>query len=350
MTPREILDTNQCNLEHQRALITYNVLFNGPLIISDSDYISNQHFREAIRQGNPFFRALIEEGFILFAIRHQDTQPVSMGKTAEDIFKRGGHTAWPGRSAIPPEQFGDSPEFDFVERNAQLIPFSLDQYSTRYQAEVLRVFRETSFRAEDLPTSYVQAILEICQEWTATGKSITWSFFTYGSDFWKALEQRFPGGHIFERYGQFIFDVARGPYVTFLPQALGVNPTYSREDRLGVNIWRGRYELTEEELLRITLRGSRINLADMAAGPAKLEAQDIRRLRISPALFAYEQACEEFSQGRNTANDTLGALGEYRHEVESAILNALHRRFSSETVAEQYHISGLSKIGQECLV
>src|ERR1700738_686647 len=257
--PRAVLDIKQCDLEQQRALIAYNLLFNGPLILVDSDYISNLNLRAAVRNGNQFFCRLFEERLVRLAIREEGKgEPTSLAKTSEMIAGRKG-----GLSDGTPT--GDAPEFTWVERKTMPVTFSLSRAEQRYQEEILRIFCDTKFRDDDLPLTYAETLREILEERVASGGRISGSLFGPQSELWLIMEQRLNESGIRERVGQFVFDVARGPYVTFLPDSLGLSATYSQEDKIGIDLFRRRYVLAEEQLKKRTLSLRRPSLAQTVA-------------------------------------------------------------------------------------
>lgn len=347
MTPREVFDPRRCSNEQQRALIVHAVLYGGPLLVLDSDFINNLNFRDSIVRGDRFFIPMIEHGLIRFAIRERNGQSIPLGEIAEGILRRKGHT-----KHIPVERFGNSEEFEYIQEHAQVVPYSEDGAGTRYHRETIRILETTQFTENELPPKVHSAVLATVREY-AEGNQLNWSYFMQGSPFWTELEARLPGSRVRERFGEFMFAVARGPYVTFIPDALGVNPTYSREDQLGIDLWRGRHGMPEQVLERKQLKRSRIGIGDYVQGLAALSIGDIERVRNSGEWAAYEAGCQQLARGTAFPSEPLGALHHYRRRVDDAVLEALSRRRDGNEVDEEYEVSGVgekvfSEVGKWC--
>jgi hypothetical protein len=293
------------------------------------------HFRMAIRNRDSFFHGLVESELVRLAIRKEHGVFVPLAATSEAIARR--------RGLEPETPTGEAPEFQDLEPKTSTVGYSLQDAEHRYQTEILRIFAETEFRDEDLPPRWTQALRQVLQEHVSKGSALAWSFFGKESMLWPLVEHRLGEREAWERVGKFVFDVARGPYVTFLPDTLNVSATYSHEDKLGVDLFRKRYALSEKQLAKITLKKPRPNLADTVAGLAKLDVDDVLRLRKSDALAAYEAESRQVGQEAGSIDVALNALLEYRREVEDAIFGALGRKSSSGTeVSESYVASALA--------
>jgi hypothetical protein len=338
--PREMLNASQLQFEQQRAFITHSILFGGSLIISDSDFIQNLHLRDAIAQGDKFIVPLIESGYLQFAIRAKNGSPVPFGKTAESLAQSGRN------EQIPTGRFTDSPEFRFAEANAQCRHFPVDGAAERYHNETLRILKTTQFNERDVCPNFLKAVHTILDEYVQDNK-ISWAYFGKRSVFWQRVQMMVPDTPVWDLYGPYLFAVTRGPYATFIPDVLGISPSYSREDQLGVDLWRGRYNLTKEVIERKQLKRARIGLADKIVGLAALSVTDIHTLRCSAEFLAYECACKQLGRGTLFVDEVTIALNAYCNRIDDAVLRALLRNRRGEEFAEEYEISLLRKVGQE---
>lgn len=341
ITPREALDPDICSFEYQRAIVAHAILYGGPLLISDSDFINNLHLRDAVVRGDTFIIPLIERGYIQFAIREQNANPIPLGITAERILSQSGSTR-----QIPNERFKESPEFTYVENRARRLQFPLDGAADRYHTETLRILTESRFGEHELPAAYREQIMSVIHEHIQNHK-LTWGYFSPKSPFWDTIQSRLPHINARERFGDFLYAVTRGPYVTFIPNALGVSPIYSHEDRLGIDLWRGRYSRCEQKLEQRRLKRSRISLGDYVKGLASLSAYDIEALRRSAECLEYEKGCEQLGIGTLFPEETLVALHQYRHRIDHAVLKAMSRKATGDDIEEEYTISLLEKTQNE---
>ena len=321
MVPRLVLDTKLTPAHHQRALLTYNILFNGSLIISDSDLINNASLRDLIRTGDSFSTGLFQAGLAEIARRTSDGAPASLGETSMTIARRPGGLL----AGIAP---GGAPELDWIERNATFLDYDLGSAAPRYQTEVLRILNNRSTLRQLLPDGVITAIIEICEQTIAEGGTLSWSLFTLESDIWPAIQARIGGENLRAMYGTKVFEIARGPYSTFLPETLGVGATYSSEDRTGVDLWRGHYGLSARELDRKTIKVPATDLADTISGLSRLSVDLIQRLRQSSARLAYDERCKNYDLESGDLTELLRAFLTYRAEINGAIADAVGRPLS----------------------
>ena len=330
MTPRRVLDPQQCDYEQQRALITHAVLYGGPLLVSDSDFINNMVMRDGVAQGDPFFLSMIERKLLQFAIREEGGNPMPLGNTAEKIFKNNGHSKQMGA-----ERFCESPEFRHIEQHAETSRFSCAGAAARYHKETLRILEQAPFEQSDLPDPVRNAVVEMVKDHVEKN-TLNWSYFSRGSTFWEGLEARLRITQAWDRYGEFINAVARGPYATFIPDTLGLSPTYSNEDKLGVEIWRGRLRATEQDVQLKKLKRARIGLADLVHGLAALSIDDVLELRASGQRSKYEDACQKSARGTLFLDEPLDDLHRYCQLVDDKVLSALSRKRDGDEVDDHY--------------
>ena len=333
ITPRSHLLSVENNLHMQRAQLTYKILHNGPSLLLDSDLINNLHLRDAILQEDRYILGLIESGLLQFAVREVNRVTIPLATSAQSILKVRGNVP-----IVPVERFDASAEFDFVERHASLVQWSLESAKNRYGPEVIRILTETLFDPKDLPDLYRIAILEFVEHRAAEGQPISWGLFynLQDTDLWSYMSQRFPGKAVRRRYGNFIFQALRGPYASFIPDSLGMSATYTTEDRLGLDIARGRYNANVEDLQKITLARARIGLSDFVEGLARLDVKDVIQLRSSEEFGAYERACMNFSASHGQITDVLKAYHSYRRRIDHSILDLLGHHRPIEKSSDTY--------------
>jgi hypothetical protein len=337
MVPRAILSADADRLQYQRALLAYHVLFSGKVIISDSDVVNNLFLRNAIRADDDFVLELLAHKLLTIARRTIGGEHLPLGKVSEAIARRPGGLL--GRIAP-----GNSPELARFEYLATSVPYDLNTAQPRYQVEVLRVFKATRFDAHLLPQDLAIVISQICEETISSGGTLSWNLFTPQSELWPAIQRRLGDDTALKRFGDAVFEIARGPYSTYLPSALGVGASYSSEDRVGVDIWRGRYNVPQIELDRQTLTAPAHDLADMIGGLMRLTVTDLVKLRASAARAAYEDACANYL----TSNDfsaVLRSFFSYRAEINDAISGAIRRsgKLNMETVTFTASLTDPSK-------
>ena len=332
MIPRGVLNAPASAHVEQRALITCNVLFGGPLIISDSDLINNLYIRENLH--TRFVRDLLERGFLSIARRNFAGQPIPLRKVAETIKRKSGGLL----KNVEDRPFDD---LDSIEAISCCIDYDLAEAQPRYESEVLRVLRLLNAREDLLPAALSKTIIDVLEE-NSLPQAVTWSTFDPTSTLWNTIHRRHGDDTLRERFGRRVFEVARGPYSTFIPGTLKIGATYSSEDQVGIDLWRGRYGMTNTEIERLTIRSYTLSPADTVAGLAMLTVDDIERLRSSKALQAYEDGCDRLGFGETGLNEIKDAFLTYRAEVNYAIMATLRQGKLGEIVDHEQILSELT--------
>lgn len=329
LIPRDLVDPARSNAELHRALLTYVVLFSGPALIADSATVRNRFLRRALRadvegSGDGFMRDLIDRGYLRFAIREKDGVPISLGDTAQDLFKNAG----PSRAGNDP--FGET-EFGYIEANASIVRYDVNDSTKRYQAETLRIFRDTVFDTREFPESYRRTLVGILEEYIANGVSFGLSDFNRDKKLWAELVRRSRNrAYLYDKYGDFVHAVARGPYVTYFPEKLDMGATYSPDDKVGLERWGGFDKQHEVASDRHLVPARTLRLADFVNGLAYLTAEDVHDLRGSSERVAYESALSRYAMSLSGSREVVDALAAYRVVVDERIMRRLNG-LSTET-------------------
>ena len=349
--PREVHFSDHFNLDHLKAFINYNVLFSGPVVISDSDLIISPLFRAAGKVKDKHINGLLDAHLLHIAIREAAGEQVPLGISAAAIHHRNGHSP-----LIPDDEYGDTPSLDwYASFTDNIHSYSLDNAELRYRRLITKIFRDTDFREEQLPEKVRQAIYEICEERNSNGTPLQWGNFMdylHGySPLWADVARR-TGTAETEAltYAPFVDAVARGPFVSFLPESLDANPIYSAEDSVGIDIWRGRFNQTKHEIERKEIKSRKLSLADYSQGLAELSVNDLLNLRSSSEFQEFEKKCAQLARGLGSADDARQAFFEYRLLVENAIYDSLKSHKAMELVKEKtsvLQITTSNKYGRE---
>jgi hypothetical protein len=326
--PMDLFDPRQSDPVRYRALFTYIVLFAGSVVFSDSAVVGDRRFRLALRadvdgSGDGFTRELVDRGYLRFAIRERGGVAVSLADTASGIAERSGEY-WVGY-----EPLGET-EFHYVEQHGNLISYNLDGAAQRFQHEALRIFSR-SFETGGLPETYRRAFVSVMQEMIADQRPFGLAEFCEGSSLWKRVMKRTGKPHLFERYGDYVYSVARGPHATFLPERLGINPTYSPTEKLAIDRWRGRDQDEPNLVEQRTVRTRALRLADFVDGLRHLTGADVDALRTSDERLAYDGLLRDFALGKAGSDEVLGGLLTYRRRVEDRIMIRIRSRPAEET-------------------
>jgi len=329
MLRRDLIFKPDMDFTEQQALIIYTILFNGPIIASDSDLIVNPQLRYAILH-NKFVTSLVDSGYIQFAIRSENGVLKPLSETASTIFKNKGHNP-----LIPAGGHGKCHEFHFIENHGTILEYSLNDAAERYQREALKILYKISQTKDyamwsQLDPDLARLVLQATKIYLEGGRKLTWSFFKPSSSLWNLIHQLSPEFKVSNSAKLFISNAMRGPYATFLPETLKVSPTYSKEDSLGIDMYRGRYLQNKETLVRKTLNRARISLVDYVTGLNSLSLNDIQKLRQSDERVAYDNACLKFSRTLADIDEPVRALYEYRRRIDSKILQRLRKRANVE--------------------
>jgi hypothetical protein len=313
----------------QRALITHNLLYNGPITISDSDFINNTILRLAFRDDDWFYRGLLEQGMLSLAVRAINGNILSLSEIASDMLTRPGHSM-----DLDTDSYQRGEELALVEEKGQILGYPLDDAAPRFAQKLLKLFKQN--KVAGLSDGVVEYLVHACEMADNAGK-LSWGWFSAESPFWIDFAEQFAlSDSKLAGLKSTISNVARGPYITFLPESLGLMPSYSTEDRFAMEVYRGRYGQKEQELENVTLRRPRIDLGDFVAGLAKLSINDIVTLFNSSEASAFRNSCNDLSIAKIDIQQASYCLCAYRERIESMVCERLARGRSRDLVSEKY--------------
>jgi hypothetical protein len=226
-----------------RSLVAYQILFGGKLVIRDSDYLNSHALRAAINAtlgrrpdaDAKFFRALMDEGFLMIAKRQEN----SLGQVAEQLSRLG------GSDRIDPKWYcSDAPDILYLEtfhaRTGLVVPFSVQDASSYYTDEIRRMLSASlqPYVDEDFRMRAATRV----EDHLAEHEKLAWSFFTSDGEFWTGFSETDR-----RRYADFIYYVlGQAPHAGFIPDNIGIKAIYMQDAADAISIWRGRHLQTRE--------------------------------------------------------------------------------------------------------
>jgi hypothetical protein len=136
--PRYVLHPSKCSNQLHRALITSNILFAGPLLISDADLIHDQRIRRNLHGSRDFFRDLFENGLLKVAVRREADGTQDIARTAASLIAPG--------TAVPEVDQGlylNATDLTLLLKDGRKIAihYELEKAKDRYKRETLKLFR-----------------------------------------------------------------------------------------------------------------------------------------------------------------------------------------------------------------
>ena len=227
--------------------------------------------------------------------------------------------------------------FSYFEKNSEPLVYSVDENRDFFSTNLVRILQTTDFQQDDLNDEQLRVVLELIDEWQSN-QVLDWATFSQESPLWNELSNRLAIDDAKAEFGDFLFAVARGPWVMFLPDVLGLAPCFSEEDRLGVELTRGRYNTNRETIDRRTFKRKDWGLHDLIRGLAALSVDDINRIRASDECNAYHSCCSRMAQGAIFPDELRVTFIEYQQRIDDAVFQVLKKHTGereSEYLAEQ---------------
>jgi len=317
----------------QRSFITYNILFGGPLVIRDSDYLNNYLLRKELisslhdeSKNSHFVRSLFEKGLLRLACREE----TPLSTLARNLSTRGGaeiilkHAPWmfEGRRSADIEYFLDNEIIQPYTRS-----FSLSDASKYYENEIERLFRDTEFGGK-LPTNTALLIHDLIRERREDGIGIDWAFLAEKGEVWESVRKRIGDKACSPEYRKFVYYVAQAPHTTFLPETHGLNSIYSDDHSMAIDLWRGRMDIEAEEVESFELNSKGLSFSDYADALKYLDTDAIVKLVESEERIEFEKACLNIKVD-NDIKSVSETYSDYRKIIDEAILSKNSARLKS---------------------
>jgi hypothetical protein len=311
---------NTTNINKLRSLVSYQILFGGPLLIRDSDYINSLAFRSSVirtLEGEAddnarFFRTLLDERYVLIARREENT----LGEIAERLGGAGGG----GHTLIRPEWYrSDAADIVYLESNRfsddQSMRYSVRQAAAYYTRQVQTMLSESlePYVDEHFRRRAAERVAALVQQ----HGTLAWAFFMLGGAFWEGFSEKEQ-----QEYHQF-FDLVLGqaPHASFIPDTLGLNPIYMHDLARAFDLWRGHLR-HEGELVdtRVIKLGNGFSFSDYIEYLCLLPFDAVVRLVNSGENAAFRRACELFSTQKATLKEVEASYSDYRKIIDSELL------------------------------
>ncbi len=345
--PDLVVDWKQSSHDLHRAVLAKVILFNGSVILSDSAVISNFFLRSGVsrefgRSDDRFYSDLIERDLLRLAIRTENGAVTPLRRVEESLVKSQGLP-----SDFP--RVTDGRELDFLQDRAGVLQFTLEGAAARYQREIFKLFGTAALSEADVPEDVRKHIVDILAARIADKNEIVkWADFLEGTFLWEDLSKRLGVGDAFSLYGHAVFTAARGPHVTFLPEQLGVNPTYSHEHQVAIDIWRRRTDVEERLISRQRREVPLLSPVDFRDGLVRLTADDIATLRASPERIALDEALRTSAEKLGDFDELFTAMAEYRLLIDSRIVErGIHKAIETQTVSTSVAGLTIGKVAEE---
>jgi hypothetical protein len=303
-----------------RSLVAYQILFGGKLVIRDSDYLNSHALRAAINAtlgrrpdaDAKFFRALMDEGFLMIAKRQEN----SLGQVAEQLSRLG------GSDRIDPKWYcSDAPDILYLEtfhaRTGLVVPFSVQDASSYYTDEIRRMLSASlqPYVDEDFRMRAATRV----EDHLAEHEKLAWSFFTSDGEFWTGFSETDR-----RRYADFIYYVlGQAPHAGFIPDNIGIRAIYMQDAADAISIWRGRHLQTRELVDERTVPlGHGFSFSDYLEYLGRLPVDRLVSLAEGEEREEFRLTCSKFALEQVSLSDVTRAYGNYRAAVDASLLNS----------------------------
>jgi hypothetical protein len=128
------------------------------------------------------------------------------------------------------------------------------------------------------------------------------------------------------RFASRIYELARGPYITFIPDLAACSALYSREDREPLDFYRDRSNLKESESYRVKIERGSPSLADHVQGLNELDVTDLVTILNSSEKREFDQTLVRIAGGKEAVENLGVAAAAYLRVVDAAILGPNKKR------------------------
>jgi len=316
-----------------KARLLHALLYEPHLVIADSYWVNNRNLRW-LCEHDPLIRDVLREGWIRIARRTRGSDPIPLCEV-RDHFRRIQDN--PSEKTFPSEEYGRDEGLLFLEENARVCPYSLDEVSRRFTVEIRRILSEEI--AEEKLSERIAHAIRGCVEIRikdleeasrrgdhSGGSYLEFAWFYYGDrggKLWELLDQ-FCGPDTFKEHEEEILDLAKAVYVTGLPEKIGAAPVYPPHLAEPIRIWRRRRTRKKRRLGNARTFRTPLGLTTYEGCLQALDLELFQEFRESSEWCGY-RACLAGVQARERKHDELAAaLFAYRERVELRMAETLH--------------------------
>ena len=333
--PRDLITSEERNrkeIHRVRSLVTYQLLFGGRLVIRDSDYLNSLALRESVTrtlEGRAddhatFFRALLDEGYILIARRKEN----SLVEVAEQLLAG-------GKSAIIPDSWyaPDFPDIEYIESGGAVYDdatsYAVSDAASYYTNELKRIL--SGSLEPHLPDDFRVRVAEQVELRLQTQQTLGWNFLTLTGEIWKAFSDSDR-----QKYGDFLYRVVgQAPHTGFIPHALDMNPIYMNDVAEAIDLWRGRHRQPRDVVKKRTFKlGEGFSLSDYVDCLARLPLDTIQNLVRRDESVEFRKKCKALSYQKAELQDVGNAYCDYRKVINAEIMKQGFARRTSGIEAD----------------
>lgn len=311
---REILNGRFHRTDNEyrvRALIVYQLMFSGRMIIRDSDYINFDILRKSIISSlvgrsdaaDEFYRTLMDEKFIEIVYR----KGTSISHLAQDLRNRGGDGA---------QIQNDEIDLSHVENYPVRWSFDLTRAETFYTENVQRVFSQSM--ASELPDNIREMLLIRMGEIVALKGKLTYFDLSPNGSIWDGIGERSKVA-----YSDFVYlKAAAAPHVGFIPTQLSVNPVYQSDIAQAMDLFRSRQATDFESTYRSSVRIDKsFSLSNYVRAISTLGIDDIYRIFESDERKTYLANAELGGRDDNSVRNLQESYVDLRRCVDDIIFS-----------------------------
>lgn len=292
-----------------RSHLIYNILVGGGVTFSDNQILCSSNLRLLARR-DAVIRELFKAGNFSLAMRRRGDHLYNIEEIHRDFSRE-------GKIRFGEVRFAESPELLFMEKHAEIIRWEFEDVTANY-AKLCRKLITDQFGARIGDNALARLVERMAEE---ENEQRTWGG-GLGREF---LQNRLPDFMV--REGMMESDADHGllrrctdaPYLSNLPQLIGLDPIYSDEHRASFELMRGHsYRMVDLE--EPTDLRSPLDHEHFVAGLNQLYIDDIHHIHETVAYKSYRRLVRT-DDVPGSIDDIHTAFYELNREIEDRIIS-----------------------------
>lgn len=326
MTPTYwLVCEDRCALAHRRDkrhllsnAIKHALLYEPQLLLSDSMFVTNRNLRALVAQSDTLRHAIKDE--IVQCASRRAGRVKTLIEVRDDLVVANRH---PLPSEFPSLEFRDNAALEFLQEHARIIPYDLVSIASRFTKHCKERF--SSDAAEKLGREVGGCVLEYMESKAGSSdtKAIGFGDLYYRKTLGKHLDDRCGEG-TWKRHSDVIRTIARGVYLTGIPDVLDTMAMFAKRHKKAVDVWRGRPTRRFQDTADPFSVSTMFNLSTYVKALESLRYSDIMALRESMEWSEYQKAKNADARLRphKEIRDRYVAL---RHRIELTLARRIGR-------------------------
>ena len=295
------LSTNTKYKDNLLAYFKHSILYNGGLLISDSQLFDNINFR-LLLQNDDDVKELIKHKLLAVAKRDSTADLVEFKNSRKDLLDPNIHKSNSIKSI-----YNNNNDISFVQENCKIIEYKISDISEEYTKKTLELFRQKTSETDDI---FLKELKDKLEEKHKKEKKLLRSYIHYDLVNNLPEEKR-------DKYREIVQKLGTEYYVRGLSSILNIPAVYAK-NQIDLFVKNSKKdEILDAKTFEYTLN---LSASRYVEGLKVLTADDIIELIESDEYKMYSTISSRFDGTLKNSEDIKNIVYEYQRAIDEKIV------------------------------